>query len=209
MRRNAPWLVLLVVVMLGASGCSEGDSDEPVNLAAACSNPVAGSGPRVYTACGTVSGSMVSVDVYGTEVSDEVDGYSLRISFSPTSFRYVGFALDQNLFGSACGQGTVCQDNGSNANTTGEVVLGIDLANSLLPGVVIGNSQRLLARLTFEAGAVATTTLALDLAAVPGCVGSSTSGNALHSFDNSCLQGVSVISGVTFSGGVTLSATAY
>lgn len=208
-RLRRPFLLALLLPLATLACSDDGGNDNPATLVAACSNPLPGTGSRVFLSCGTVSGGMISVDVFGAESGDVVDGYSLRINFAPTAFRYVGFALDQNLFGSACGQGAVlCADNLSSANSSGEIVLGIDLVNSLQTGVTIGTTPQLLARLMFEAAAPANTTLQFGAAAAPGCIGSSTSGNALTSFDSGCLTGSTVIAGVTFTGGLTLSAVA-
>ena len=85
-------------------------SARTLSLVASCVSTLAGSGARVYADCGTTSGSMTSVVIYAANVPTEVDAYNIVVNFSPSVFRYLGFAPSETLFEpTACSNGsTLC-----------------------------------------------------------------------------------------------------
>jgi len=208
-------LIVLPASLLLTSCSDDGNTDDPLQLTASCASTLAGSGARVYADCGTSSGAMTSVVIYAANVSDEVDAYNIVVNFSPSVFRYMGFAPSETLFEpTACtGGSTLCLDNHStNANTSGQVVYGVTRIGTNPTGVVPGTGPTPLGRLMFEAVSDSQSAIAFQGSATAGCVGDSTTGNALmtvaSSNGSSCL--VTIIPGISFgTGSVTLSAALY
>jgi len=215
MLRPIPRVLVAAAALSLVAACSD-DEDDPggtnLNLTASCSSSPSGSGPRVYLECFTVSQNLVTVDLWGEDIPDEIDAYNIVFSFSPSAFRYAGFVGTATVYSpNNCGGGAVlCLDNlSTNANTDGEVVYGVSLIGLNPTGAVIGSGTRArLGQLMFEAAAASNTSLLFSNVSNAGCVGDASTGNALLTFtgSDSCVS--SVIAGVTFrTDPVTLSAT--
>jgi hypothetical protein len=212
MRRFPRTLLIALSASLLLTSCSDSGNDEdPLALIASCVSTLAGAGARVYADCATSSGAMVSVDVFAANVADEVDAYNIVVNFSPSVFRYMGFAPSETLFEpTACSNGSsLCLDNlATNANTSGQVVYGVTrIGVNPMNGVVPGTGPARLGRLTFEAVSDSQTAIAFQMSASAGCVGQSTTGNALMTVSSSTGCLVTIIPGISFGqGSVTLSA---
>ena len=115
MRKRTARLLLAFVVPFLFLGCEDDGNNTPtIILDAACADNATATGSRVFLACNTVNGNMVSIDVIGAEISDEIDGYNIQLSFSPGSFRYTGFVTGANPFTPPCnnpGGQLLCTDN--------------------------------------------------------------------------------------------------
>lgn len=214
MRHFPRSLLIALSASLLLTSCSDGDdAEDPLSLVASCVSTLAGTGARVYADCGTTSGSMTSVVIYAANVSTEVDAYNIVVNFSPSVFRYLGFAPSETLFEpTACSNGsTLCLDNlATNANTSGQVVYGVSRIGTNPTGTTPGTGPTPLGRLMFEAVSGSASAIAFQLSSSPGCVGDATTGNALMTVSSSTGCLVTVIPGITFGqGSVTLSATLY
>ena len=205
--------VMVVLATLLLLGCSDGDADviPGAGLTASCTAPLTGTGPRVFLDCGTVSGNLVTVDVIGADITDQVDAYNLIIFFSPSAFTYLGFDRKSTLFTTSdCDLvgDVLCLDNSGTANSDSRVVLGVSKIGVTPIGVTIGTgSQQTLARLIFRAASASQTLPAFSTSAQAGCVGQDTTGTALLEVISSVNCASTVISGITFSNQVTLAAT--
>lgn len=194
-------------------GCTEGDEDGGPPLTAACDATPAGAGARVFLDCNSESGNMVSIDVIAADVTDEIDGYNIRLTFSPAAFRYTGFVSTAEPFMPACNAldgMLLCFDNSADANNSGVVIYTVTLTGSNPIGHVIGaGNQAVLGTLRFQAASVSSTSLAFENPnTTGGCVSATNTGTGLTAMDATCPSGVRFVAVSTFDdSSLTLSAT--
>ncbi len=208
-------VLFLLAAALGSCSDDDGDGVVTVILDAACTSTLGGStSPRVFLDCATVSQNLVNVEIVAADIPDEIDGYNVHLSFSPSVFRYVGFDATAEPFAAgSCGDPNtlLCEDNADDANNTGLVIYSMALVGSDPPGEVIGQPE-VLGRLLFEAASVSSTSVSFvgDAVTTAECVDQA-SGTALLTYDPlnaSCPPGVETIGGLTLdSSSLTLSAT--
>jgi hypothetical protein len=185
MRRPRRFALLALLLPALVLACSDSETVDEQLLATCSSNPTA-TGARVYLACGTVNGNMVSVDIYAQEVGQEVDGYNIRVTFAPTVFQYRGFVDTATPFGACDGSSVICTQN-AGANTDGEVVYGVTRPPATSGS--LSNSKTLLGTLMFEAVHAADTGLSFTSPqTTTQCVSDTTSGTALYRDNITCLS---------------------
>lgn len=197
MRRPRRFALLALLLPALALACSDSETVDE-QLLATCSSNATATGARVYLACGTVNGNMVSVDIYAQEVGQEVDGYNIRVPFAPTVFQYRGFVDTATPFGTCDGSSVICTQNGSAANIDGEVVYGVTRPPATSGS--LSNSKTLLGTLMFEAVNAASTGLSFTSPqTTTQCVSDATSGTALFRGNVTCLQtGLEVVGGINW-----------